>query len=383
MSGSAGGVAVNADSMLGLPAVYNGVSILASIVGNLSLLTYERKMDGSRERSINHPAYRLLKKTPSPILTPFMFFSTVVCQIKTNGNSFALIDRQGANPVGLNLVDPMAVSIKTDRGKVEYEYQSKRYQVEELLHFKNLSNDGIQGLSVCSVLRRALGESLAQVEFASSAWKNGTRIPGYVGVPAGFDADDIREFQSSFNEKFAGPTNAGKMPILPGGITLNPFLMPLEDAEFLAQREFSLTTLANIVGCPSHWLGGKINTSYSSLTEENRGFLLRQLNGMLTMIEQECELKLLSEKEKALDSHYIEFMRESLLAADPATENTILTNQLNNGQITMNEYLAIKNKPGIGPEGNRRRIPANIIFTDQLKEGSNGNPPEQLGNESK
>jgi hypothetical protein len=82
---------------------------------------------------------------------------------------------------------------------------------------------------------------------------------------------------------------------------------------------FSLRDVANWLGVPPHKLGDNTRTAYNSLEAENQAFLDDSLDYWLVNWEHECREKLLSDRQKQRDTHFIEFERKALVQADLKT----------------------------------------------------------------
>lgn len=66
MGGTTSGKTVTERSAMQMTAVYSCVRILAEAVAGLPLHLYRYKEDGSKEKAIDHPLYRLLHDEPNP-----------------------------------------------------------------------------------------------------------------------------------------------------------------------------------------------------------------------------------------------------------------------------------------------------------------------------
>lgn len=386
---SSSGIAVSRETVLGYPALWRGVNLIASTCARLPLNLYQRQSNDTRRVADNHPSHWLMQR-PSNLVGKFLFFQTLIAHVKLKGNGYALIGRDANfQPNSLAILDPeithpvYETTINADKSvsvqlyyKTGYGNDLIKLLPQEILHFRNLSHDGICGYSILDMLKESLGLGMALQKFGSVYFKHSGRPGTIVSLPGFFkDDEEVTKFRKDWENFHAGLDNAHKTAILQGGATVVSPGLNNEQAQWILAREFEVKSIANIIGVPPHKLGANISTSYNSLEQENKSFL-SDLEPMLTMIEEELDNKLLTEVQKNRDSHYFEFKREALERADTRTEIDTLISQVNNGLLTLNQYYALKNMEGIGEEGDKHRMPSNfVLLEDQAKQAQA--PPAQ------
>lgn len=369
------GIAVSRETVLGYPAVWRGTNLIASTTARLPLNLYKRQADNGRTLADTHPGYNVVQH-PDTIISKFLFFQTLISHVILKGNGYALITKnEFADPIKLTILDPeQTFPVKVvGNSTVDIVYTSRigntmlKLLPEELLHFRALSHDGICGYAITDILRESLGLGLALQKFGSIYFKNNARPGTVVELPGFFkDDEEVQKFREGWEGTHAGLDNAHKLSILQGGARVSTPQVNNEQAQWILAREFEIKSIANIMGIPPHKLGAAINANYNSLEQENKSFL-SDLEPYLTMVEEELNLKLLTEIQKQRESHYFEFKREALERADTRTENDTLTQQVNNGLLTLNQYFAIKNMQGIGPDGDKHRMPANLVLIEDMQ----------------
>ena len=139
--------------------------------------------------------------------------------------------------------------------------------------------------------------------------------------------------------------------MLEDGATVKPIVVSNDEAQFLQSRQHEIaTTVASITGVPPHKLGVAVGTSYGSLEQENKSLLNDCIDPWLTQWEEEICFKLLTEYQKKVGSHFVQFDRRQLERADAKTENDILIAKLNNGAITQSQYSDLTNQPNTGED---------------------------------
>lgn len=367
------GVTVNEHTALGHTAVWKGVNVISNSVAKIPVACYQRGKDGSRIFDATHPANRLLRNEPCPNFTPFLFRQVVQAHALLAGNGFAYIFRDNAaRPVELAILDPSrTVVLKARESLGEIPRGAKvfltniggqnRYLLnEDVIHIHGLGYDGLSGYSVVDLLREAIGHGIAMRQFGASFFGNGANASGIVEIPEGWSEAAWKSFRESFDKQYAGLGNAQRVMMLESGAKFTPVTVSPEQAQFLQSREFDIREIANVLCVSAHKLGDASRKSYNSLEQSNQEFLDDDIDPWLIRWEQELKAKLLTEKQKADDSHYIEFERKALMRMDAATRSAFYVSGRQWGWLSANEIRAAENMEGIGPDGDMYLVPINM-----------------------
>jgi phage portal protein BeeE len=80
--GSSSGKVVNEKTAMQMTAVYSCVRILSEAIAGLPLFVYKYGDDGSKDKYLDHPLWRVLHDEPNPEMTSFVFRETMMnhCQ---------------------------------------------------------------------------------------------------------------------------------------------------------------------------------------------------------------------------------------------------------------------------------------------------------------
>jgi len=93
------------------------------------------------------------------------------------------------------------------------------------------------------------------------------------------------------------------------------------------------------------------------------------------MWEQECNAKLLSERQKERDTHFILFERKALIQTDTKTESDLIIAEFNNGLLSWEECRQLLNRTSKQDKTQTWRIPT--FVTDQEENDKNTSKEEQ------
>ena len=321
---SSAGVSVTAETALGYAPMWRGVNIIAGDVGKLTIYIYKRKGEG-KERDPAHPAYRLLATEPSTemFLTADVFKQTLQAHALLHGNGYAYIFRsKGGIPLELLPLNPHTTYPVRENGRLWYvtqvNGQDRKLDPADVLHIKGLGFDGLTGYDVITYAKETLGRGMAAGKFASKYFQSSARPSVVIEHPKQLSQPAAQRLRESWDTMHAGIENSHKTAVLEEGMKLNAFSSNAKDAQLLELRQFEIRDVANILGVPPHMLGDTTRTAFASLEQENQSYLDRSLDPWLVKWESECRSKLLTEREKAADSHVVEFLRLALMRVDAA-----------------------------------------------------------------
>jgi HK97 family phage portal protein len=375
------GVRVTPKKALGYPAVWRAVSLISGDVGKLPLRVY--RLDGkNKEADPKHPAYRLLLRKPNDAMTAFVFKQTLQAHVLLYGNGYAYIDRDGAGrPLALLILNPESTQPVRYEGKLWYLYRTpqgeqRKLPPEEVLHVKGLGFDGLQGYPVLKIARDAIGAAIAARDHSARYFKNGAQPGGVLQHPGKLTDPARRNMRESWERIHQGLTNAHKIAILEEGTTFVGFPSKARDAQLLETRQFDAREVANIFGVPTHKLGDSSKVAYNSLGEENQSYYDDTLSRWLQVWAEECHDKLLSEAEKASESHTTDFDYLEIQRANLPTQIDYATKGVGNGVLNQDEGRAVFGLNPI-PDGRGQRffIPSTLVPIDQPKAPAPGPAP--------
>jgi len=187
-----------------------------------------------------------------------------------------------------------------------------------VVHIRGLSSNGYTGRSPLHDLRDAMGLAMTAEEYTSKTFANGNRQPGYFEGQPNMTREKAQEFKKFWEENYSGANNAGKNPLIFGGISWKAAGFSNQDAELLMSRRFQIEEVSRAFRVPLHLLNSteKSTTWGSGIDQLNQGFVAYTLQPWVENWQQELEDKLLSEAEKAA-GYFIKFNLGVLLRGAP------------------------------------------------------------------
>jgi hypothetical protein len=169
--------------------------------------------------------------------------------------------------------------------------------------------------------------------------------------------------------------NAGKAPLLEGGVKFNALGINPNDAQLLETRAFSIEEICRWYRVPPYMVGhSEKSTSWGTgLEQQNLGFLQYTLRPWLKRIEQAVNKKLLGPTERR--EFYSEFNFEALLRADSAGRAAFFSQMVQNGIYTRDEVRGKENLTPMGGNADELTVQVNMTTLDALGKMPPAPPP--------
>ena len=339
-----------------LPAVMNAVAVISEAIATMPCYLYRVRNDNGREARewlSNHPVDFLLNEHPNDCQTAYQFKRTMMRHCLLNGNAYAVIEwgRDG-QPQSLHSYPPGSV-VPERIGDHKYKYTItepysgavRTYLQEEILHLRYATDDGFLGRSPITICREALGLGLAQQRHGASIMKDGMMASGVILAKEWLDSTKGKQAMDAL-DRYKGAKNAGKTPILEGGMDYKQLGMSNQDAEWLASRRFTIEDIARMFNVSPIFLQEYSNSTYSNFSEASRAFAAMTMRPWMANFEQQIKSALLIASPVPGIRYQVEFDSSDLLRATPTERYAIYERAIKSGVMCPNES---REKEGMQP----------------------------------
>lgn len=322
---STAGIRVGVDTALTASPIWRGVNLIARDVAKLPTFVYKRNTGGKlgKSKAKRHSAYRLLRNQANDEQSAFVFKYSITAHAILRGNGYAFIDRdQQRKPTALVLLDPARTSYFRAPGRREIFYSTTlddedvTLESGDVFHLRGLPWDGMGGVGLIGKAKESVGLHLGTREFGSRFFANDASPRSVIETDQRLNKKAKTAIAESWGKMHQGVSRAHRVAILDHGMKLKPFSMSPEESLMIAGLEWTVRDIANFLGVPPHKLGDPTKTSFNSLEQENQAYLDDALDGWLVGFESESWAKLLTARQQAADSHFVEFLRSALVRAD-------------------------------------------------------------------
>ncbi len=340
---------VNPSTAQGVSAVYACVAAVSETVASLPLILFRRTGE-DRERASDHPLYRVLHDLPNPNQTALELREWMMACVLLRGNAYARIVRGWDGQVReLWPLHPDRIMVLSAADKLAYDYTDRDGKVhrllsDEVLHLRHRADgETALGVSPIQAARAVIELAIAERDHGNATFRNGTKLSGILKFPGKLKAEQRDALKTSWDTQYAGGHNAGKVPVLEEGVDFQAISMSLEDAEWIAARQFSVEEVCRLFRVPPTIVGDLRHGNYSNSVELARQFVTLTLRRHLLMWEQAISHKLLTEAGRR--TYFAEHQVEGLLRGDSGNRAAFYEKGIASGWLLPSEARRLENLP--------------------------------------
>lgn len=320
---TASGASVTPESAMRVAGVYACIRVRALAMAQIPLHLYKTLPNGGLERATDHPLYEILHLRPNMAQTSFEWRESSVAHIDLRGDAYSRILINGAGRVeGLLPLNPDRVWPFASDGRVAYRYfapdgTTKIYLDHEILRLPGLSFDPFgRSLSPIELHKNTIGNSLTSTEYQGHLWRNSAVPKGGIKTPATLDDAAVKALRKNWNDRHAGPDNAGQIAIFQGGIEWVDIGMSHDDLQYVELMGMGLSDIARIYGVQPHKIGDLSRSTNNNIEQQALEFVTDVIAPMAQRWEQRMMISLLTPAERK--TYKIAFDLNGLLRGDSA-----------------------------------------------------------------
>lgn len=385
------GKSVDTSTALQISTVFACVRILAETVGNLPWAIYEKDTKTGNMTKVDHDLGDVLCSSPNIDMTDVEFREAVVSNLGTSGNGYSFTDRRNNGSVisVYPICSDYVIPQRRDDGTVYYKVWERgkweEYPREKIWHVKGFGSSGLLGYSPIGMARQAAGMALAAEEFQARFFQQGAQPSWIVSIPEWLEDNQREPARKNLMELWSGQDNFHGVRFLEGGMTATQATMPLNDAQFLELRRFTVEEICRFYRIPPHMVADLERSTNNNIEQQSLEFVMYTLAPWLTRIESSATKWLFLPKDRS--RFFLRFNVEGLLRADAAARAELHSKYVQNGIMNRNEVCAIEKLPKVDdPAMNEYTVQTNMSPLDKLTElvaaqiTKQSQPAPQLGN---
>jgi HK97 family phage portal protein len=264
-------------------------------------------------------------------------------------------------------LDPSRMRVIAENGDVRFEYalksgQVQKYSRNDILHVKNFSLDGINGLSPIGCLREVVGRGVDAQRFGANYLRNGGQPSGVLEHPKTLGDEARKKMRKDWQELHSGPQNSGNIAILWEDMKYKPISFNPEDLQYIELMKLTKAEIAEAYGVPLNLLAQADKTStYASAEQFDLQFVKYTISPRCKRFEAAFKKSLLADEPGV----YAKFNLDALLRGDAASRASFFSTMVQNGIMTRNEVRA-KNDLDPIKGGDELTVQSNMLDLDKL-----------------
>lgn len=377
---SATGIHVTSESARRITAVWCAVKILSEDLASLPLFVFQRRSDGrGKDRLPKHPLHRILHDSPNPWQTSFEWREMMQGHLCLRGNAYSEILYDGRGGIrALVPLHPDRVRVYDISGSgigeqpLVYHYTpvagpARFLFMDEMLHLKGLSDDGLVGLSPISEFRETLGLSIGTETYAARFFGNYANPGGVLSHPKTLTKDAAIRLREAWEQKHAGIENAHRVAVLEEGLTWTSIGVNPKDSQLLDSRKFSVVEVARIFRIAPHKLADLDRATFSNIEQQSIDHVVNTLRPWVVRWEQRLQAALLTSSERA-SGIFFEFNIDGLLRGDIQSRYAAYAVGRQWGWLSPNDVRGLENQ-------NPREDAGGDAYHEPLNMQSSAQPP--------
>jgi HK97 family phage portal protein len=313
-------VGITPESTKRCSAVFACNSLIAETVASLPCILYKRLDDGGKTRAKEHRAYRTVRLRPNGWMSPIDFFAGGQMFAGMRGNAMAKILDDGRS-IELQPMHPSRTIEQLANTRMRYQFNNpfsgpETLLQEQVLHVRDLSDDGFMGQARAVLAREAIAVAQAAEAFVGGFFRNNATGRLVLSSPATPDEPKRAEYRRMVAENYAGWRNASNTMFLWGGLQ-HEELGKQNDSEFLiTPRNFQVADIARFWRVPLFLIGleEKATTWGTGIEQQMQGFIDFTVKPWLDRWAQALGRALLDESEQ--EDFFFEFLLNDLVRGD-------------------------------------------------------------------
>lgn len=377
------GKPVTAATAMGLSGFYACVRVIAETTSQLPWNLFERGPNDTRQLALNNPLYDLIHDSPNPEQTSNEYLEMMLGHCAVRGNAFSFMARDnGGRLRHLWPIHPGCVRVRRSSGasgEILYDVtqngtRTETYTADQILHFKAMTDDGINGLSLLSLAREQISASIAAEESAAIWFKNGGVLPGQLIVEGkiGKDQEEAKHLKEEISQRWTDQTtgaNRHRTPVLDQGMKWDRIGLDPQMMQMLETRNFQKTDFCTLFRVPPHKIGILADAKWANVQQEDINFAKDCIGPWAKRFAARMNHSILSAAERRY--LFIEANIEALMKGDQAAQSEYWRTLMNIGAINADEIRAFLNLPPLpNGQGQLFWMPVNMAPIHKILDGT-------------
>ena len=313
------------------------------VSNSIAMMKWLFKDDENNELPKSHYLYHLFDNS---IITKYNIIKNVIKDIILYGNGFIYIERDNetGQPKTLHYSPANQTTIWYDEINHKLYYYNFTYldRIDDgtnYLHFYMNSDDGFIGKGVLKYAYNVLDIASVIQNATSSYYSTAGQQFGIVSPngPLPEVGNQQKQLDKLVQKWEEAQMKANKGTVFfPSDLKFTPMTNTAKDSALIEAREYNAVEVGRFICNISPVLLGDLrHLAYNSLTESQREFVIHSLAPIVTMIEEQCNKKLIMPSKHC--KQFVDLDETSILANDAEKQANEVTTLTNSGIITPNE----------------------------------------------
>lgn len=313
----------------GLATVYTCINVRARTIASLPINIFQEN-GTDKVQLTDHPAYYPLSHQPNNYMSSANMFLSSMIHSDSWGNSVIGINRDyKLRPVSFDLICPGEWNCTKSEGEAWYNINGEIYPSRDVLHFRWFSYDGLNGISPIRLNAMTMGAAIRENRYSSMTM--GNKPPGMLT----YEGMQTPAQKSQNQDSWQNDIERGKVPVLSGKWDYKPFILSADQVAYIESQQLTDQKIYGIFQMPPAFAQNYERATWSNAEQSDLVYAKHTIAPICRIIEQECNMKLFTEKEKK--NTYVKMNMNGLLRGDLSARAAFYTAMRNIGGINGNE----------------------------------------------
>lgn len=325
---------------MSLSTFYAAVNLVSN---SIAMMPWKFKDDENNELPKSNYLYHLFDNS---IITRYNIIKNVVKDIILYGNGFIYIERdeETGKPKTLHYSPASQTTILYDELNHKLYYYNFTYldRIDDgtnYLHFYMNTDDGFIGKGVLEYAYNVLDIASVIQNATSSYYSTAGQQFGIVSPngPLPEVGNQQKQLDKLVQKWEEAQMKANKGTVFfPSDLKFTPMTNTAKDSALIEAREYNAVEVGRFICNISPVLLGDLrHLAYNSLTESQREFVIHSLAPIVTMIEEQCNKKLIMPSKQW--KQFVDLDENSILANDSEKQANEITTLTSSGVMIINE----------------------------------------------
>lgn len=355
--GSTGAPRVDEETAMKIASLHQGINIIADTIASMPVYLHKEN-DGFQQTLFEDSRCKILSGMANEVLTSFNLKRNLIKDIILYGNAYAKIVREGER-VSLYYLPTDVVNVKKDNTGYYFEVKSYSTDVmgerteaeivdyyDMLVLIRNPKHNSIKGVGLLEYATNVIAMSTHESDYMINLFRNGLSAKAVLNSKTPFKKEVKEQLKRDLQSFYSGYSNAGKMMVLEGDISVLPLSLTPADIKLIENSNFSITQIARFLNIQKHLLNlDRGQGTYSNITQERLMLLQNTLLPYCVAIEEALNQKLLSEEE-INQGYYFQFNTSEMLKLTPEDNAKYVLELYRENVVTLEEVRATLNLGG-------------------------------------
>lgn len=349
---------VNEDTAMSVACLNQGITIIGDTIASMPVYLYQN-VNGFQQVFPLDARSLALSRMANDAYSAFNLKKSMIKDLILYGVAYAQIVSVSNTECQLNYIPPQIVMAHWDSTGYFFQVQGYTTNVlgenvqsqiidyaDMIVVTRNAKYNTILGQGLLTYGKDILSLSMEETQYMNNLFKNGLSAKAVLSSKTPFKREIKEQLKSDLQEFYSGSSNAGKMLVLEGDISVDSLALSPTDIDLINTENFTISEIARFLNIPKHMLNlDRQQGTYSNITQERLQLLQNTLTSYTVAFEEAFNQKLLTPQE-IQQGYYFQFDTSQMLKLTPQDQAQYMLSLFEANVVTLEEVREALNLGG-------------------------------------